>query len=212
VKQLTAIERHDRDAVRAYQRASTGGHVPAVGSPIAKAALRAIQRQELAHPEFDFVKACLEPVQPGDDIREHAAETVRGRQVARSEPPKQPVPDTPSIARLRASLAGQGNIDLSGGASTIATDLDRWKDAERGRQVMNDPCFEEAMSNASIRAAKAGRKATAADFNTALAEARAKRGPTPYVPPQPVTPLLRPTAAKATTSPSFSPLPDRFRR
>jgi hypothetical protein len=196
MKRLTVIEQHDRDAVLAYHRASTGGHAPAADSPIAKAALRAMQRQELEHPGLDFAKAVLDGTGPAHT----------------TEPAKLPVPDTDAVARLRATLAGTGNVDLSGGASTIATDLDRWKDAERGRQVMNDPLFEEAMANASIRAAKEGRKATAKDFNEALAKLHAEKGPQPPRNPPPVTPLLTGTAAKATSTDRYSVVPDSFRR
>jgi hypothetical protein len=168
-----------------------------------------MERQELAHPGLDFAKACIGPEAPIDQRMQDAA-VAWGRRQAAAALPKLPVPDNDAVARLRTSLAGTGNVDLSGGASTIQTDIDRWRDAERGRQVLNDPCFEEAMANASIRAAKEGRKTTAADFNAAMAEVKAKRGPQPPRPPQPVTPLLTGTAAKATTS-SLSPVPDRFR-
>lgn len=190
-QRLSAVEQHDRNAVLMYRRACQAGSVPAPDSPLAKAAARAVRRQEELHPGFDFIKGVLGTEAPIEA--------------------KQPIPANNAWELTRASLAGVGTVDLSGGASTIQTDIQRWKDAERGRQVLNDPLFSEALEQASIRAAKEGRKATARDFNTALAEARAKSGPTPYVPPPPVTPLLAPTAAKSTASGvRYSVVPDRF--
>jgi hypothetical protein len=190
----------------AYHRASFGGRSPAPGSPLATAAVRAVQRQG-----SDFAKAIL-----GDDRTEQNAQQAQieqGRRVAQAATVL-PVPnDGDAVGRTLRSLAGQTPVvDMSGAgpASTIATDLDRWKDAERGRQVMNDPCFEEALADASIRAAKAGRRPTAADFNEALAAVKAKRGPQPPRPPQPVTPLLAATTAKSTVSERFSVVPDRI--
>jgi hypothetical protein len=217
MKRLSAVEEHDRDAVRAYQRASTGGHAPSPDSPIAKAALSAIRRQEELHPGFDFVKAVLEPRQPGDAEREHRAETVAGRQVARTATDHAPVPSNDAVARLRASLAGVGVVNLAGsGASTIGTDvkdgefLAKLKASERAREVMADPATPEALKRATELAHKKGRQPTAEDFSKSLAEVKAEKGPRPYIPPEPVVALLTGTAAKATTS-SLSPVPDRFR-
>jgi hypothetical protein len=214
MKKLTAVEAHDRDAVLAYKRASTGGHAPGPDSPLAKAALRAIARQELAHPEFDFVKAVL-----GDDQTEQsaqAAQVERGRQVARAATDA-PVPANDAVARMRASLAGVGAVDLSGHASTIGSDvadgqfLAKLQAAERARAAMADPLFGPAMEKAKVNAARKGRQPTAADLTEAFAEVRAEKGPQVPRVPQPVTPLLTPSAAKATVSSSFSPVPDRIR-
>jgi TPR repeat protein len=219
MKQLSAIELRDRDAVRAYQRASTGGHAPGPDSPVAKAALRAIQRQELAHPEFDFVKAVL-----GDDQTEQraqAAQVERGRQVARTATDHAPVPQNDAVDILRRSLAGVGVVDLAGaGASTIGSDvhdgefLAKLKASERAREIMADPATPEAMKRATESAHKKGRKPTAEDFSEALTAVKAEQGPRPYTPPEPVVQLFAQStsAAKATVSPSFSPVPDRFRR
>jgi hypothetical protein len=217
MKQLSAVEQHDRDAVRAYQRASTGGHAPGPDSPIARAALSAIRRQEELHPGFDFVKAVLEPVQPGDDIREHNAETVQGRQVARSQPPKLPIPDNDAVGILRRSLEGVGVVDLSGsGASTIGSDvkdgqfLAKLQASERARQLLADPATPEAMRRATQSARLRGRKPTAEDFSEALSAVKTEQGPRPYTPPQPVTRLFAESTAKARSGVSYSPVPDRF--
>jgi hypothetical protein len=202
MKRLTVIEQHDRDAVLAYHRASAGGHAPPADSPIAKAALRAMQRQELEHPGLDFAKAVLDGT--------GAAHTT--------EPSKLPVPDNDAVARMRASLAGVGTVDLSGGASTIASDqqsarfLAKMQDAEQARRLMADPATPEALKRAKATAARKGRQPTATDFSKALEEVKAEQGPRPYQPPEPVVQLFAQTAAKATTSDRYSVVPDSFRR
>jgi hypothetical protein len=121
---------------------------------------------------------------------------------------------------LGASLAGVGVVDLSGHASTIGSDqasdrfLAKMQDAEQARQIMADPATPEAMKRARESAAKKGRKPTAEDFSKSLAEVKAEKGPQPYTPPEPVVQLFAQStsAAKSTVSPSFSPVPDRFRR
>jgi hypothetical protein len=217
----TTQEQADVAAVKAYHWAAKCGSAPHPDSPIGRAAARAVERQEQLHPHADFVAKAIEPARPGDDITEHHAETVRGQQVARTATDHKPIPNTgDAVARTRASLAGVGAIDLAGaGASTIASDvqdgefLAKLKTAEQARVVQNDPLFGEAMTKARQLAARKGRPVKAEDFNAAMAEVRAARGPQPYAPPQPVVPLLAgdaSKAAKATSGISYSPIPDRI--
>jgi hypothetical protein len=135
-----------------------------------------------------------------------------GRRQAAIEPPKLPVPSEDAVGILRRSLAGQGTVDLSGGASTIGTDFEsKFAVAERARALMNDPLFPAAMTKARANAVKKGRPMRAEDLDQAMTAARAERGPQPLQPPAPVVALFAPSenAAKSTTS-SFSVIPDRF--
>jgi hypothetical protein len=214
MKSPTLFER-DIQAVRAYRRACTGGNMPGADSPIAKAAARAVKRQEARDPSTDFVVKALGEA-PIDQRMQDAA-VAWGRRQAATAPPKLPVPDNDAVGILRRSLAGQGVVDLAGaGASTIGSDvadgqfLAKLKSAEQARVAQNDPLFGEAMTKAKATAVRKGRSVKAEDFNAAMAEVRAARGPQPYTPPQPVVALLTGTAAKSTTS-SLSPVPDRFR-
>jgi hypothetical protein len=119
MKKLTSVEEADRNALLAYGHASQGGSAPHPDSPVAKAALRAIARQELAHPGLDFAKAVFaDPVpQASQD-----AEVAVGTRFAHTATDHAPVPSNDAVRRNLASLAGVGAVDLSGGASTIGSD------------------------------------------------------------------------------------------
>jgi hypothetical protein len=195
----TTIAEADARAVLAYRRAAEAGSTPHPDSPLAKAALKAVERQEQLHPDTDFVKATIPA--------EH-----------------QPVPQNDAIARMKASLTGQSpHVDLSGGASTILQDgpastiagdsgyLERMKVNEQARALLADPAFPAAMEKARATAAREGRQPTAADLTETLAAVKAEQRPQPPRPPQPVTALFaQSTSAAKATSSGWSPVPDRF--
>jgi hypothetical protein len=215
MKPITLFER-DLAAVRAYRRACQAGSIPSPDSPIAKAASRAVRRQEALDASTDFVVKALgeTPV----DQRMQTEAVAWGRRQAALEPPKLPVPDIgDAVARTRESLAGVGVVNMAGaGASTIETDqaaggfLAELQSAEKARQLMADPATPEAMRRATQSARLRGRKPTAEDFSKALEEVKAAQGPRPYTPPPPVVPLL--TGSATTTTDRYSVVPDSFRR